>query len=128
MRSIPPTPTLSPRRPQGEGEASRVWRLEDDQVIPVDDLDAFQLTRTDLGRIERRDASGEFRAIKVADAHHVSGGELTLATRHARRQEAFAILTQRFFCAGIHEERAFGMMKECNPPFAALQARWLGNK
>src|SRR5438445_10694144 len=120
-----PSPQPSP---QGQGEASRVWRLEDDQVIPMDDFDAFQLARTDLGRIERRDASREFGAIKVANPHHVSGGELTLAAHYTGRQKAFAILAQRFFRTGIHEERAFRMMKESNPSFASLQARRLGHE
>src|SRR5208283_2528477 len=94
---------------------------KDSQVVPVDHLNAPELAGLDLGRLEGGDASGKFRAVQVADPHHVAGGEFALAPRNARRQQALAAVSQRLARPRVHKHRPPRMMKKGNPPLAPLE-------
>src|SRR4051812_10473589 len=94
----------------------------------MNDFNSLEVPGGNLGGVEGRDAAGKFRPVQIADANDVTGGEFAFAAGHTRRQQAAATFAERFPGARIDEESAFRMMKKCNPTFAPLQLRRLGDK
>ena len=94
----------------------------------MNEFHAGQFPAPHLGGVEFGDAAREFRSVQITNPHDVAGVEFTFTARNAGRQQTFARFTQRLFCAVIHEQRAFGMMKECNPAFASGKLRRMRNE
>ena len=67
-------------------------------------------------------------SVPSRNPHDIPGAKISFAARDTGRQEAFASFAQGLLCSLINKERAFGMMKESNPPFAALEPSGLGNE
>src|SRR5207244_6335837 len=88
---------------------------ENHKIITMHNFNSLQLAGADLRGLEGADSARELSAVQVADPDDLPGLKLAFAAGDARRQEALAALAQRFLCAAIHEQRAFGMMEECDP-------------
>src|SRR6476619_5264023 len=82
------------------------------EVIPMNDLDAFQFSGGDFHRIKSGDATGEFGSVEITNPHDFPGSECAFATGNAGWQQTAAAFTEGFLCAGVDEQRAFGVMKK----------------
>src|SRR5207247_737883 len=85
---------------------------EDDQIIPMHHLDPLELPGFNFTCIKPYDSAGELQAVQITNAHDFPRRELALAPRHARRQQTLARVAQGLLGALVHEQRAFGMVKE----------------
>src|SRR5881397_3577204 len=85
---------------------------QDHQIIPMHDFDPLEPSGLDFAGVKTGDAAREFHAVQIANPHDFTRLKITLATRHAGRQEALAAFAQRLLGALVHEERASGMMKK----------------
>src|SRR6266404_5849944 len=94
----------------------------------MDHFHALELPPFYLRGIESGDSTGKLSAVQVADSDHLSRFEFSVATGNTGRQQASATLTQRFPSSIIDQQRAFGMVKESNPPFAPLETGGLGHE
>src|SRR5207249_6905793 len=101
---------------------------ENHKIITMHNFNSLQLAGADLRGLEGADSARELSAVQVADPDDLPGLKLAFAAGDARRQEALAALAQRFLCAAIHEQRAFGMMEECDPTLSPPQSCWLRHK
>src|SRR5208283_1031045 len=86
-------------------------------------LNALEFASIDFAGVVAGDAPGEFHAIHIANANDLSAFEPAFATGDAGRQQTFPAFAQSPLGAVVHEQRAFGVMKEGNPAFATFKPR-----
>src|SRR2546423_2735788 len=102
--------------------------LQNDEIVPVHDLDALEISGSDIARSKGRDATRKLGSVEITDPNDFAGGKISFATHDARGQQTPPTLAQGFLSSRIHEERAFGMMKKGNPALAALEPSRLVHK
>jgi len=85
----------------------------------MDDFLTGELTVSDLHRVKAGDTARELGAVLIADAYDLVFGEVAFATGDARRKQAAAFFAQSFLRAFVDVKRAFWVVKECDPAFAA---------
>src|SRR5207247_355163 len=77
-----------------EVRCARSERLKDDQIVAVHHFGARHLLRVDFTGTKLTYSACEFRAVQVANPHHVARAECALAARDAGRQQALALFAQ----------------------------------
>src|SRR5215475_2783482 len=94
----------------------------------MDRFTARQLAGFDRRGGELRDAARELGPVQITKTDHVAGVEVAFALLDTWGQQTLSTLAQSLLCTVIHEQRAFGMMKEGDPTFTARQFLRVRNK
>ena len=89
-------------------------------------LNPFEGEVADFVSVIISDATGKLGSVRVANANHLTGPEISFAPGDSRRQQALPIFPQRFPGAGVHEQRPLRMVEKSNPPFPPLQPCCVG--
>src|SRR6266542_574203 len=116
-------------------------RLEQDHVVPVDDLVEVLIPERplDLARLQPGDAAHLVRAVPGepagegpplvhGDVHRIADAELARHRPHARREEAPPLVDERLAGARVHQDDALPLRGRGEPALAPCEPLRLGRE